>query len=67
MRASRKYNVMLKYPHELDVAPRGGARNFPTEGMTLPTRELKYGFQATINVDGGLACSDGSYNHLAIP
>ena len=23
---------------------RGGARNFPTGGLTLPTRELKYGF-----------------------
>ena len=49
---------------------RGVARNFPTEGLTLPTRGLKYGFQGTINAknlrkirvspsDGGLACYDG--------
>ena len=49
---------------------RGSARNFPTGGLTLPTRGLKYGFQGTINAknlrkshvspsDGGLACSDG--------
>ena len=28
---------------------RGGARNFPTGRLTLPTRGLKYGFQRTIN------------------
>ena len=28
---------------------RGGARNFPTGGLNLPTRGLKYGFQGTIN------------------
>ena len=28
---------------------RGGARNFPSEGLTLPTRVLKYGFLGTIN------------------
>ena len=28
---------------------RGGARNFPTGGLTLPTMGLKYGFQSTIN------------------
>ena len=28
---------------------RGGARNFPTGELTLPTRGLKYGFQGTIN------------------
>ena len=49
---------------------RGGARNFPTEGLTPPTRGLKYGFQGTINAknlqknrlspsDGGLTCSNG--------
>ena len=27
----------------------GGARNFPTGGLTLQTRGLKYGFQGTIN------------------
>ena len=49
---------------------RGGTRNFPTGGLTLPTRGLKYGFQGTVNAkilrknrfspsDGGLAYSDG--------
>ena len=28
---------------------RGGARNFPTGGLTLATRGLKYIFQGTIN------------------
>ena len=28
---------------------RGGARNFPMGGLTLPTRGLKYGFQSTIH------------------
>ena len=28
---------------------RGDARNFPTGGLILPTRELKHGFQGTIN------------------
>ena len=28
---------------------RGGARNFPTGGLTIQTRGLKYGFQGTIN------------------
>ena len=28
---------------------RGGARNFPMGGLTLPTLGLKYGFQGTIN------------------
>ena len=48
---------------------RGGARNFPTGGLTLPTRRLKYDFQGIVNAknlrqnslspsDGGLACSD---------
>ena len=48
---------------------RGGSRNFPTGGLTLPTRGLKYGFQAMVNAkslqqnsfspsDGGLACSN---------
>ena len=31
------------------VAGRGGARNFPTGGLTLPTRGLKYRFQGTVN------------------
>ena len=31
------------------IAVRGGARNFPTGELNLPTRELKYGFQGTIN------------------
>ena len=48
---------------------RGGVRNFPTGGLTRPTRGLKYGFQGIVNFkilrqnsfspsDGGLACSD---------
>ena len=48
---------------------RGGARNFPTGGLTLPTRVLKYGFQGIVNAknlrqndfspsDGGLGRSD---------
>ena len=28
---------------------RGGARNFPTGVLTLPTRGLKYGFQGIVN------------------
>ena len=48
-------------------------------GLTLPTRELKYGFQGTINAknlrqdrfsppDGGLACSDeGAIAPLTFP
>ena len=28
---------------------RGGARSFPTRGLTLPTRGLTYGSQGTIN------------------
>ena len=28
---------------------RGGAMNFPTGGLTLPMKGLKYGFQSTIN------------------
>ena len=47
----------------------GGARDFPTGGLTLPTRGLKYGFQGIVNAknlrqnscppsDRGLACSD---------
>ena len=54
----------------MSYSQRGGARNFPTGGPTLPTRGLKYGFQGTINAeslrknllspsDGGLACSGG--------
>ena len=27
----------------------GGARNFPTGGLTLPTRGLKYGFKGSVN------------------
>ena len=49
---------------------RGGTRNFPTGGLTLPTRELKYGFQGTVKAKNlrkeklstfrrGLACYDG--------
>ena len=52
------------------VAPnKGGARNFPTGGLTIPTRGLKYGFQSIVNAkhlrqtsfspsDGGLTCSE---------
>ena len=47
----------------------GGARNFPTGRLTLPTRGLIYGFQGIVNAknlrhnssspsDGGLACFD---------
>ena len=32
-----------------DILGRGGARNFPTGGLTLPTRGLKYGFQGIVN------------------
>ena len=57
---------------------RGGAKSFPTGGLTLPTRGLKYGFQGTINAKnlrknrfspshGGLACSNGGYSPLALP
>ena len=53
-------------------------QEFSDEGLTLPTRGLKYGFQGTINAknlqqnrvslsDGGLACSDGGYSPLALP
>ena len=46
------------------------ARNFPTGGLTLPTRWIKFGFQDAINAknirtnrfspsNGGLACSGG--------
>ena len=28
---------------------RGGARNFPTEGLALPTTGLKYGLQGVVN------------------
>ena len=39
---------------------RGGAWNFPTGGLTLPTRGLKCGFQGIVNriVNRILACSD---------
>ena len=48
---------------------RGGARNFPTGGLTRPTRGLKYGFQGIVNAKnlrqnsfspsyGGLPCSN---------
>ena len=48
----------------------GWRQEFSDGELTLPTRGLKYGFQATINAknlrknrfspfDGGLACSDG--------
>ena len=51
------------------MGSRGGARNFPTGGLTLPTMGLKYGFQGVVNAknfrqnsfplsDGGSACSD---------
>ena len=57
---------------------RGGARNVPTGGVTLPTRWLKYGFLGTINgknfrknhflpSKGGLACSDGGYSPHSPP
>ena len=28
---------------------RGSARNFPTRGLNLPTKGLKYGFQGIVN------------------
>ena len=34
-----------------DNKSRGGARNFPTGGLTLPTRGLKYGFQGNVNAE----------------
>ena len=48
---------------------RGGTKNFPTGGLTLPTRGLKHCFQGIVNAknlrktsfspsDGGIACSD---------
>ena len=57
---------------------RGGARNFPTGELAIPTRGLKYDFQGTINAKNlrkkslftfrrGLACSDGGYSPLALP
>ena len=60
------FQVQLNFP---DIGGRGGARNFPTGGLTLPTKGLKYGFQGIVNAknlrqnsfspsDGGLACSD---------
>ena len=64
-------NFVLIYKNILKAtALRGGARNFPTGGLTLPMRGLKYGFQGTINAEKlrkiafylptqGLACSDG--------
>ena len=33
----------------LFLLSRGGARNFPTGGLNLPTRGLKYGFQGILN------------------
>ena len=36
-------------PNQEQEVGRGGARNFPTGGLTLPTRGLKYGFQGTTN------------------
>ena len=64
-----KLCVLLSYT-KLLAEIRGGTRNFPTGGLTLPIRGLKYDFQGTINAknlrknrvspsDGGLACSNG--------
>ena len=39
------FKMLINQP----TTTRGGARNFPTGGLTLPTRGLKYGFQGTIN------------------
>ena len=33
----------------MGLQDRGGARNFPTGGLTLPTRGLNYGFQGIVN------------------
>ena len=33
----------------IELLIRGGARNFPTGGLTLPTKGLKYGFQVIVN------------------
>ena len=52
-------------------AVRGGARTFPSGGLTLPTRELKFCFWGTFTAKnlrkiafhlptGGLTCSDGA-------
>ena len=41
--------LLAIYQFTVQFSPRGGARNFPTGGLTLPTRWLKYGFQGTIN------------------
>ena len=35
--------------YTMALKTRGEARNFPTGGLTLSTRGLKYSFQGTIN------------------
>ena len=45
---------------------RGGARNFQTGGLTLPTRGLKYSFQGIVNAKNlrqdSFSPSDGGAN-----
>ena len=50
------------YLSVLSFLARGGARNFPTWGLTLPTRGPKYGYQGTINAKNlrKKSCSRGA-------
>ena len=65
----RKLSKLAWQPNTKQIAGQGWRQEFSDGGLTLPTRELKYGFQGTINAkilrknrfspsDGGLACSD---------
>ena len=38
-----------RYSMHRGLLLRGGARSFPTEGLTLPTRGLKYGFLGSLS------------------
>ena len=39
----------LLYCSQIQTVSQGGATNFPTGRLTLPTWGLEYGFQGTIN------------------
>ena len=41
--------IMLTKLALLHMEIRGGARNFPTGGLTLPTRGLTHGLQGSVN------------------
>ena len=41
--------TLLRPPAGTQLSIRSGARNFPTGGLTLPTRGLNYGFQSIVN------------------